>query len=115
MLLHSPDSNFQTAADFKLINDLLAKPRYSIPERLRGKVIDCIERAVDNVNDPVTAIRAVQTLTSLDKINLKIIELAIPKKTEHKDISKMSDEDLAVALKELTESVERNRIPILNV
>ncbi len=92
-------SNLETMDDFKLVHKLLGKPRYEIPNRLRDKVIRSIENTVDFNDDDRTKIAAIKVLADLDKINLELVKIAMPKKIEHFDPSKVNDDELLAAVK----------------
>lgn len=93
--------DYSTEADFNMIIHLLKNPRYNIPAQLRDKVINCINNIVTCIDDPKTQLAAVNTLVALDRCNIELIKIAMPKKVEHKQINKLSDEELLDALKEV--------------
>ncbi len=98
----SPHGGFETEADFNLIHQLLKNPRYVIPERLREKAIRCIESCIDGeeVADQ-TKLAAIRTALDMDKINLEMIKIAMPKKVETRDITKATDEELTDLVREV--------------
>jgi hypothetical protein len=88
-------SDFSTEGDFALVNRLLQNPRYAIPEHLRHKMIKCAESVIDaNDTKHETKLKAIQTLSTMDKHNIDIVKLAMPKKVEHSDVKSISDEEL---------------------
>ena len=98
MQIISPDS-FETQADFNMLNQLLKNPRYDIPERLRKKVITSIERVVDNVDsESNTILNAIKTLALLDKHNIELAKIVMPKRVDH-SARGLTDEQLIEALK----------------
>jgi len=99
----SDGSSLKTEGDFDLINRLLRNPRYNIPERLRAKCIQCIEDVLDSGTEDVghgLHLKAIQTMVSLDKINVEIIKIAVPKKIET-NVKSMNDEELLALVKDV--------------
>lgn len=114
-----------TGDDYRTITRLLRDARYEIPERLRGKVIGGIEKIIDadtgetttergnklvtSSNSGVTVqdqIAAMRVLCELDNLNVKLVSLAIPKKSqvEVKRISDMTTEELEGQIKKYLEN-----------
>lgn len=82
-----------------MLNQLLKNPRYDIPERLRKKVITSIERVIDNVeSDSNTTLNAIKTLALLDKHNIELAKIVMPKKVDH-SVKGLSDEQLIEAIR----------------
>ena len=101
-------SELRTMGDFALVNRLLANPRYKIPEHLRDKVVNQIENVLDDPESKnVLKLRAIDTLTKLDKQNLELIKLSMPKKVEHFDPKKMNDEKLLETVQEVLKLLPR--------
>ena len=96
----SVSSEINTLADFRLVNFLLSKPRYNIPEHLRDKAIKAVEKLLDRefVKDS-TRVQAIRTLALMDKINVEIVKLSMPKKIEKTDPKKLTDEELVEKLR----------------
>jgi hypothetical protein len=101
-LVSQSPTDLSTQADFNLINTLLKNPQYKIPEYLRPKAINQIEKTLDcDETDNKTKLTAVKTLIEMDKQNLDLIKAAMPKKTIHQDVSKLTDEEILERLNEL--------------
>ena len=102
------DSLLETSGDYSLINKLLAHPRYKIPEHLRDKAIASIEATFDDPDaESALKLKAVQCLATLDKHNIDIVKMAIPKKIEHITPSKMSDEELHEQIREIAKCLPK--------
>lgn len=99
----SPISNdFHTEGDFNLVHRLLKHPRYEIPERLRSKVVKCIEDVVDEYGiDLDVKLRAIKVLSELDKHNIDLVKIAMPKKIEHTNASNLNDEELLAKVQDI--------------
>jgi hypothetical protein len=105
-------SDFQTEGDFNLVHRLLRHPRYEIPERLRKKVIDCVESVVDKETaDDDVKLRAIKVLSELDKHNIELVKIAMPKKVEHTDVSRLNDEELLARVQDIVKRLP----PVLDV
>ncbi len=88
-------SLLRTEGDFNLINQLLKSPRYNIPEHLRQKVVSCIEKALDDSeNSTKLKLDAIKTLSNLEKHNIDLVKLAMPKKIETFNPKQLNDEEL---------------------
>ena len=88
-------AELRSLGDYQLVNRLLKDPRYNIPERLRNKAINAIEKTLDDAqNDDKLKLTAVKTLSDLDKRNMELIKMAMPKRVEHFDPRKANDEEL---------------------
>lgn len=101
---HSPGStDLRTSADYDLVARLLKYPRYKIPECLRDKVVSEIAAVIDNdENDATLKLKAISTLATLDKHNIDLVKLAMPKKTEQSiDVRKVDDEALLKLVKDI--------------
>jgi len=100
---YSPvSSDLRTEDDFALVNRLLRSPRYKIPEYLRDKVIHCITDIVDKKDsEDALKLKAIQVMSQLDKHNIDIIKLTMPKKIEAVKPQDMNDEELLVLVKEV--------------
>lgn len=109
LVSYSPNgSDLRTADDFTLINQLLKNPRYVIPERLRNKAISCIEGALDDDgNDIALKLKAIQTMSQLDKHNIDLVKIAAPKRIEQIDPRKCNDEELLKLVKEVVKKLPR--------
>lgn len=97
---------FETVADFNLVNRLLQNPRYKIPEHLRDKVLNCCERVIDKASaSNLEKLSACKTVLMADKHNLELVKMAMPKKIEHFDASKATDEELIDVLREVARKI----------
>jgi len=94
-------NSFDTEADFNMVNHLLKKPRYKIPEHLRDKIITRAGRIIEQTEDDKTALAAANTVIAMDKLNIQLVQIAMPKKVERRDIEKMPQEELLEALREV--------------
>ena len=93
-------SELRSLGDYQLVKSLLNNPRYNIPERLRKKAITCIEDALDNVqSDDKLKLTAVKVLSELDKRNIELVKMSMPKRVEHFDPRKANDEELLKLVK----------------
>lgn len=98
--------DYQTSADFKLINQLLKNPRYDIPEHLRHKVISSIDGIISNPdNNPKLQLDAIKTLAALDKINTDIVRAVMPKRTEVMPVRAMSEDKLLEEVQRIIRSL----------
>ena len=116
--LVSPTSDYNTTGDFQLINKLLQNPRYEIPERLRQKVIGCIDKVISDDADSKgvsiqTQLQAIRVLAQLDKHNLDVIKLAMPHKVETTNITKLDDSDLQNLVVEIINQIKPQCPPLL--
>lgn len=101
---------FETKADFNMLNQLLKNPRYDIPERLRKKVIVSIERVIDCAyTDANTQLNAIRTLALLDKHNIDLAKIVMPKRVDHSPRG-LSDEQLLEALNKTLKLLPQNLI-----
>jgi len=101
-------SEFRTEGDYAIVRKLLQNPRYEIPERLRRKVVGEIERTVDDEEaDPNLKMRAISVLAQLDKHNIELVKLSMPKRIERVDPKKMDDEKLLEAVQEVLKLAPR--------
>jgi len=98
-------SDLKTEGDFNLVNRLLRNPRYEIPERLRNKAINCIEDAIDADHDVTIKLKAIQTMSALDKHNIDIVKIAAPKRIEQIDPRKLNDEELLKMVREVVKKL----------
>lgn len=99
-------TDFRTEGDFALINQLLKNPRYVIPEHLRHKVVKCIEQTIDSSETkPEIKLKAVQTLAILDKHNIDLVKVAMPKRVEQTTVRQMTDEKILEMVKEITKKL----------
>lgn len=111
--LVSPTSDYNTTGDFQLINRLLQNPRYEIPERLRQKVIGCIDKVISDEDNPQVKLQAIRVLAQLDKHNLDVIKLAMPHKVETTNITKLDDSDLQNLVVEIINQIKPECPPLL--
>ena len=101
-------SLLQSEGDFGIINRLLKNPRYNIPEHLRSKAVASIEATFDDPeNNTAIKLKAVQCLAMLDKHNIDLVKMAIPKKIEYITPSKMSDEELHEEIRNIAQCLPK--------
>ena len=106
LVSYSPvGSDIKTEGDFNMVNRLLRNPRYEIPERLRRKSIQCIEDALDQDNDIQIKLKAIQTMSQLDKHNIDIVKIAAPKRIKQIDPRKLNDEELLKMVREVVKKL----------
>jgi len=74
--------DLKTQEDFNLVNLLLKNPLYRIPEHLRDKVLACAEKTIDDpYNKTADKLAATRTVLLADQMNLKMINMVMPKRT----------------------------------
>ena len=95
-------SGLRTLADYNILKKLLQNPQYKIPEYLRAKAITCVQETLeDDKNTAKLKLSAINTMLSMDKHNLDLAKVAMPKKIESIDPKKMNDEELMTALQDI--------------
>lgn len=91
-------TDYRTVSDFQMIHNLLTKhATYKIPEHLRKRVITRAGQALESDDDKL-AMTAAKVLLAADKHNLDIIKVAMPKRVEHVNVSKLNDRELYEAV-----------------
>lgn len=96
----TPDT-FESSNDIKLLDKCLNhSPRYRIPDHLRQKMVDKLEKLTDSQFEK-HQIKAIQTLIKLDEVNVEIYKALKPKRVEQTitNVTKLSDQELMEALK----------------
>ena len=96
-------SLLRTEGDFNLVHQLLKSPRYKIPEHLRDQAIQCISDTLSDSEDDALKLKAIQVMSALDKHNIDLVKIAMPKRIEHQDVRKLSDEQLVDELRKVVE------------
>ena len=86
-------TDFRTQGDFQILLNLFNKGPYQIPHQLRTKVLQSIDRALDEPDIGLQLI-AGRLLEKLDSINVKLAQTAMPKKHEHFNPTEFTDKDL---------------------
>ncbi len=99
----SSDLALQTEGDFHLINTLLNKnPRYNIPEHIRTKMVTSCSDVLANEQAPhKIKLIATKVLAELDKRNIDILKLAIPKTVIHREAKDLTDDELEAEIVKL--------------
>lgn len=108
-------SGLRTLADYNILKKLLQHPQYKIPEYLRAKAINCVEKTLeDDDNSAKLKLSAINTMLSMDKHNLDLAKVAMPKKIESIDPRKMNDEELMTALQEIKTELDLKLPKVIN-
>jgi len=103
----SPNSSeLSTIADYNILNGLLKNPLYKIPEELRVKAIGCLEATIDDASAKTTLkLKAIGAMINMDKHNLDLVKIAMPKKIEHINPRELNDEQLLEELNKIQEQL----------
>lgn len=114
----SEQEHFRTQAEFSMVRKLLTTPRYEIPEHLRKQLVEDAADVSKNCEDPKTRIAAMRVLAELDKINVEIVKISMPKRVEHThraaDLTMEELEDLARKATKFVEGTVTNARDIGN-
>lgn len=101
--------------DFDLVNKLLRDPLYKIPDHLRQLVVESAgEILADPGSDSSVRIAASRTVLAMDKTNLDMIKLVMPRRVEQKtdiEIKDQSTEDLLKLVKDAVSLLNANTAP----
>lgn len=77
-----------------IVEQLLHKPRYNIPEHLRQKVLDEAEAILTDGQDSSLKIKAMRVILEADKRNLDIARMLIPQMHIQTNVKNITTEEL---------------------
>ena len=117
MPIVSPDT-FENSNDIRLLDKCLnSSPRYRIPDHIRQGMVNKLVKIMDTSEYQKHQLKAIQTLVKLDEVNLKILAIMKPKRSEsvNVNITKLTDAELTEALKAVHKLLPPNMGEVINV
>lgn len=102
----TPQEEYSAEGDFALVNRLLKNPRYNIPEHLRSKMVRSAEEVLDYSESDVTKVQAIKVLNELDKRNIELVKMAMPKQHIHRPAKEMTDAEIIEVIQQTAEQMK---------
>jgi len=92
-IVSSESTQFSTEADMQIVRTLLRDPLYKIPEHIRDTIVTESAKMLGGDSPKFKAIGA-RLLLEMDKRNLELLRLVVPRKVEHIDVKQKTTAEL---------------------